>query len=230
MITAIIVAGGKGKRMGKTINKQFIKIGHKEILARTIEVFQNTYEINEIIVVCAADEIEYCRENIVKKYEFSKVVKIVAGGAQRQDSVRNGLDSCNRDTDIVVIHDGARPFVTSKIISESIRCAEKYGACTTAVPVKDTIKMVNREKYSVNTPEREKLYAVQTPQTFKFELIMNAHKKAMNLNTLATDDTILVENFGSRVKIIEGSYQNIKITTQEDLIHAELILLSRKKV
>lgn len=224
MVTAIIVAGGKGKRMGQPINKQFIKIQGKEILARTIEVFQNMDEIDEIVVVCAEDEMEYCRKNIMLEYGFSKVAKIVPGGVERQDSVRNGLYNCKSDTNIVVIHDGARPFVTSEIISDSIRCAREYGACTAAVPVKDTIKIVDMEKYSVNTPHREELYAVQTPQTFKYELIMEAHKKAGKMNILATDDTALVENTGHKVKIIDGSYINIKITTQEDLLYADLIL------
>lgn len=227
MVTAIIVAGGRGKRMGQGINKQFIKIGDIEILARTIEVFQNTDEINEIIVVCAESEIEYCKKNIIGKYGLSKVVKIVPGGTERQDSVWNGLNSCKQDTDIVVIHDGARPFVTSDIIEESIKCAGECGACTTAVPVKDTIKRVGEDNYSIDTPNRKGLYAVQTPQTFKYELIMEAHKKSKSKGILATDDTTLVENMGVKVKIIDGSNTNIKITTAEDLIFADAILRSR---
>ncbi|MDF2672555.1 MAG: ispD [Clostridiales bacterium] len=224
MVTAIIVAGGKGKRMGQVLNKQFIKIGNKEILARTIEAFQNTAEINEIIVVCSENGIEYCKENIIVKYGLSKAVKIVPGGRERQDSVRNGLNSCNEDTSIVVIHDGARPFVTSDIIRESIICAEEYGACTAAVPTKDTIKKVGEDKFSIATPNREGLYAVQTPQGFKYDLILEAHKQAKDKNILATDDTMLVENMGSKVKIIAGSNMNIKITTREDLIFADAIL------
>lgn len=224
MVTAIIVAGGKGKRMGGPINKQYIKIGGKEILARTTQVFQSIDEINEIIIVCAEDEIEYCKENIIEKYELSKVVKIVSGGAERQDSVWNGLNSCDRDTDIVVIHDGARPFVTGEIIKESIKCAVECGACTSAIPVKDTIKRVGEDKYSIDTPSRKGLYAVQTPQTFKYDLILEAHKQSRYMNILATDDTTLVENMGVRVKVIDGSNFNIKITTNEDLIFADAIL------
>lgn len=224
MVTAIIVAGGKGKRMGHTLNKQFIKIGNKEILARTIETFQGIDEINEIIVVCSEDEIEYCKENIIVKYNLSKVVKVVVGGIERQDSVRNGLENCNSDTKVVIIHDGARPFVTSDIIKESIKCAAEYGACTAAVPVKDTIKRVGLDKYSIDTPSREGLYAVQTPQAFKYNIILEGHKKAENMNVAATDDTMLVENMGIKVKIIDGSNINIKITTREDLIFANAIL------
>jgi 2-C-methyl-D-erythritol 4-phosphate cytidylyltransferase len=226
MVTAIIVAGGKGKRMGQALNKQFIEIGGKEILARTIEAFQNLYEINEIIVVCAEGEIEYCKENIINKYGFSKVVKIVAGGMERQDSVRNGLNNCNTNTNIVVIHDGARPFVTSNIIKESIKCARECGACTAAVPVKDTIKKVDKDKYSIDTPSREGLYAVQTPQAFRYDLILEGHKQAKNMDIFATDDTMLIEHMGIRVKIIDGSNTNIKITTGDDLIFADAILKS----
>lgn len=226
MVTAIIVAGGKGKRMGQALNKQFIKIGGKEILARTIEVFQNLYEINEIIVVCAEGEIEYCKENIINKYGFSKVVKIVTGGMERQDSVRNGLVNCNSNTNIVVIHDGARPFVTSSIIKESIKCARECGACTAAVPVKDTIKRVDEDKFSIDTPSREGLYAVQTPQAFKYDLILEGHKQAKNMDIFATDDTMLIEYMGFRVKIIDGSNTNIKITTGDDLIFADAVLKS----
>ena len=229
MVSAVIVAGGRGSRMGQPINKQFIKIGDREMLARTIGVFQNVEEITRVIVVCAPDEVEYCTENIIGKYGLSKAVKVVPGGESRQESVFNGLNSCPLDTDIVVIHDGARPFVTSEIIRESIECAREYGACTAAIPVKDTIKRVGRDKYSVETPEREGLYAVQTPQTFRFDLIMKAHCLARSKNLSATDDTALVENLDIRVKLIDGSGTNIKITTAEDLIFANAILKSREE-
>lgn len=227
MVSAIIVAGGRGSRMGRQINKQFIKIGNREMLARTIEVFQDIDEIDQIIVVCASDEIYYCRKNIIEKYGFSKTVKVVPGGESRQESVFNGLSSCSLNSDIVVIHDGARPFATNEIIKESIKCAREYGACTAAVPVKDTIKRVGEDKYSLETPAREGLYAVQTPQAFKYDLIMEAHRQARDKKLSATDDTALVENMGIRVKIIDGSSINIKITTEEDLIFAEAILKIR---
>jgi 2-C-methyl-D-erythritol 4-phosphate cytidylyltransferase len=171
MVTAIIVAGGRGKRMGQSLNKQFIKIGGREILARTLEVFQNTAEIDEIVVVCAEDEIDFCRENIIEKYSYNKVACLVAGGQERQNSVLNGLRKCGNNTDIVVIHDGARPFITSEIVRESIECAVRDGACTAAVPVKDTIKVADMDGFVEDTPDRQRLFAVQTPQTFRFDLI-----------------------------------------------------------
>ena len=145
---------------------------------------------------------------------------------ERQDSVRNGLDNCNTNTNIVVIHDGARPFVTSNIIKESIKCARECGACTAAVPVKDTIKKVDENKYSIDTPSREGLYAVQTPQAFGYDLILEGHKQAKNMDIFATDDTMLIEHMGIKVKIIDGSNTNIKITTEDDLIFADAILKS----
>lgn len=227
MVSAVIVAGGRGSRMGQPINKQFIKIGNREVLARTIKEFQNMDEIAQIIVVCAKDEIYYCTENIIVKYGFNKTVKVVSGGESRQESVFNGLNGCSSDTDIVVIHDGARPFVTDEIIRESIKCAREYGACTAAIPVKDTIKRVGEDKYSIETPAREGLYAIQTPQTFKYNLIMEAHRQARDKMLSATDDTALAENMGIRVKIIDGSSTNIKITTKEDLIFANAILKNK---
>lgn len=228
MISAVIVAGGKGKRMGIDINKQYIKIGGKEILARTIETFNAIEDIDEIIVVSPEEEIQYCLDSIINAYGFEKVKKVVKGGKERQDSVYNGLKACSEKTDIVLIHDGARPFASKEIILKSINEARKNGACAVAMPMKDTIKIVDENQFVIDTPDRRKLYAVQTPQTFKYDLIVSAHNKALNEKIEATDDTMLVEYIGGKVKIIEGSYLNIKITTQEDLIFAEAILKSTK--
>jgi 2-C-methyl-D-erythritol 4-phosphate cytidylyltransferase len=224
LISAVIVAGGKGKRMGQDINKQYIKIGEKEILALTLEIFESSKVIDEIVLVVPEDEIDYCSINIVSKYNISKVKSIAAGGIERQDSVYNGLICCNPKTQIVLIHDGARPFISEDTILKSIECTKEYGACTVGVPVKDTIKVVNSDEFIVNTPDRSRLFAVQTPQTFKYDLILNAHKEAINKDIRATDDNALLESLGHNVKIIKGSYLNIKITTPEDLIFAKAIL------
>lgn len=224
MITAIIVAGGKGKRMGADMNKQYLLLDGKEVVARTLEVFQSSDEVDEIILVSPESEVEFCRQSIVSKYGLSKVVKIIPGGAERQDSVYNGLVSCNVRTEIVLIHDGARPFVTEEMIRKSVKYAREIGACSVGMPVKDTIKVLDYNNFAVETPDRKNLYAVQTPQTFKYEIILNAHKNARTNGSLATDDTMLVEELGHRVKFIEGSYANIKITTPEDLVFAEAML------
>jgi 2-C-methyl-D-erythritol 4-phosphate cytidylyltransferase len=224
LISAVIVAGGKGTRMGQDINKQYIKIENKEILARTLEVFQAVDLIDEIILVVPEGDINFCKKNVVDKYNINKVMRIVTGGAERQNSVYNGLLNCSPDTSIVLIHDGARPFVTKDIIEKSIESAKEFGACAAAVPVKDTIKVANGEGFIIDTPNRSALFAVQTPQTFKYDLILKAHEEGMKKGIYATDDTMLVESLGHRVKIVEGSYFNIKITTPEDLTFAEAII------
>lgn len=226
MISAVIVAGGKGKRMGQNINKPYLKlVGEgKEILALSVEKFNNNSQIDEIIIVTSENEIDFCLENIVNRYKFGKVKRIVSGGEERQASVFNGLLNCNIATEFVLIHDGARPFVTDEMIENSISCVKSYGACTVGVPVKDTIKMINTEEFIETTLKRENLYSIQTPQTFKYELIMKAHNLAIQKGIIATDDTMLVETMGEKVKIVLGSYFNIKITTSEDLVFGKAIL------
>lgn len=220
---AVILAAGKGKRMGANRNKQFLEIKEKPILYYTLKAFSNSNLIDEIILVAAKDEIEYCRKEIVERYRFAKVTSIVSGGKERQHSVLNGLlaiENCN----IVIIHDGARPFVDNNIINTGIRYAEKYGAVACGVKPKDTIKVKNEYGFSINTPDRESLFAVQTPQSFKYDIILNCHKKVNKDNISVTDDTMVVEKYGYKVYLYEGNYNNIKITTIEDLVIGEKIL------
>jgi len=223
-ISAVIAASGIGKRMNSKISKQFLCLKEKPILAYTIEKFDNNEYIDEIIIVTREEEKEYCFKEVVKKYGFKKVINIVSGGAERQDSVYNGLLAVNSLCDIVIIHDGVRPFVTNEDIIKSIEGAINYDACVIGTPVKDTIKIVNSEKDIIDTPDRSKLWAVQTPQTFSYGLILEAYKKALEDNIIATDDSMLVERLGYKVKIAEGSYSNIKITTPEDLKLAQILL------
>ncbi|CCC57813.1 2-C-methyl-D-erythritol 4-phosphate cytidylyltransferase [Caloramator australicus] len=215
MISAIVVAAGKGKRMGLGFNKLYAKINNKEIIAITLEKFEKSNYVDEIIAVVAKDEVDYFKINILDKYCFKKV-KITEGGIERQNSVYNGLIACN-NPEIVLIHDGARPNIDDDIIKRSIDAAKSIGAATVAVPVIDTIKIVE-DGYSVETLERKKLYAIQTPQSFKYDLILKAHEYAIENKIIATDDTQLVEKIGHKVKIIEGSYENIKVTTPKDII------------
>lgn len=222
MVTALIVAAGKGKRFGTGYNKQYYKINNKEIISRTLDVFEEANFIDDIVVVVSEDEVDYFRENIVDRYGYKKVSKIVRGGQERQHSVYNGLLEC-KGADIVVIHDGARPFIKKEHILETIEKAKKFGSAAVAVKVKDTIKIAKDDCFD-STPDRNTLYAVQTPQTFKYNLILSAHQYAMEKNILSTDDTSLVELIGEKVRIVEGSYDNIKITTPEDAVFAELIL------
>ena len=212
----VIVAAGTGSRMNMGINKQFIKLEGKEIIAYTIEKFYNNSNIEDIVVVVKEDESDFFKKEILDKYNF-KNVKIAYGGKERQDSVYNGLKSLDEKCDVVLIHDGARPFVSDKIIDNCIEEAKDHKAIVVGVPVKDTIKVIDSDKNIVNTPNRSVLWAVQTPQTFDYNILIDAYKDAFESGFYGTDDAMLVERIGYKVKMVEGSYNNIKITTQEDL-------------
>ena len=212
----VIVAAGTGIRMNMGINKQFIKLEGKEIIAYTIEKFYNNSNIEDIVVVVKEDESEFFKKEILDKYNF-KNVKIAYGGKERQDSVYNGLKLLDEKCDVVLIHDGARPFVSDKIIDKSIEEAKEHKAIVVGVPVKDTIKVIDNDKNIVDTPNRSVLWAVQTPQTFDYNILIDAYKDAFKNKFYGTDDAMLVERIGYKVKMLEGSYNNIKITTQEDL-------------
>lgn len=219
----VIVAAGTGSRMKKDINKQFIKLNNKEIVAHTIDKFYNSENIDDIVVVIREDEEEYFNKNIKEKYGFTNI-KVAHGGNERQDSVFNGIKMLKKECDVVLIHDGARPFVTDDIIRRSINEANEHNAIVVGVKVKDTIKVVSDNGNIVDTPNRSYLWAVQTPQVFKYDIITKAYEDAYNNNYYGTDDAMLVERIGYNVKMIEGSYNNIKITTQEDLEFGEQIL------
>ena len=224
MISAIILAGGKGKRMGSAISKQFIDIKGKPIIYYTLKKFSENKKIDNIIVVLPEDEVKYFKENILKKYEL-RINKIVIGGKERQDSVYNALKSLkNSSTDIVLIHDGARPFISDRIINEGIKFAEIYGAAAPGVMPKDTIKVKNEKNFSVDTPNRVNLVSIQTPQVFKFDEILECHEKIRYNGEMVTDDTMVVEKYGYSVYLYDGEYTNIKVTTPEDLILAERLI------
>lgn len=222
-VSAIIVAAGKGLRMNMDGSKQFIEIAGKPVLARTVQAFENCEAVDEIVIVVNREDILYCKHNIVDEYGFDKVSVIAAGGATRQESVYNGLREL-KDTDgIVLIHDGARPFIGHDRILDNIVMAEEYGACCEAVPVKDTVKQADSSGMVEVTLKRESLWAAQTPQSFKYDIILRAHEKAIAEGFTGTDDATLVERLGYPMRLIKGSYNNIKITTQEDLLLAEAI-------
>lgn len=222
MTSAIILAGGKGKRMGSDISKQFIEVKGKPILYYTLKKFIDNPNINEIILVLPVDEIQYCKQEVLEKYSL-KVDKIIAGGKERQDSVYNALKSIE-NSEIILIHDGARPFISNRIIDEGIAYAREYGAAAPGVTPKDTIKIKNDSNFSINTPIRESLVAIQTPQIFKYENILKCHEYVKNSGEMVTDDTMVVEKYGFKVYLYEGDYTNIKVTTPEDLILAEKLV------
>jgi 2-C-methyl-D-erythritol 4-phosphate cytidylyltransferase len=213
---AIILAAGQGRRMGESINKQYLKIKQHPILYYTLKAFSQNNCIDEIILVVAEGEVDYCRKEIIEKYNFFKIKDIAIGGKERQDSVLNGLKAAS-NCEVVLIHDGARPFINQSIISNAIIYANLYGATACGVEPKDTIKVKDSLGFSVETPERDTLFCVQTPQAFKYDLILDCHKRIHEEGIKVTDDTMVVERYGNRVYLYEGSYDNIKVTTPEDL-------------
>ncbi|SER73954.1 2-C-methyl-D-erythritol 4-phosphate cytidylyltransferase [Lachnobacterium bovis] len=242
---AIVLAAGKGSRMKSDIPKQYMLIGEKPILYYSLQAFQKNTKISEIILVTRIEDLEYCKEKIVKKYNFTKVKEIVAGGKERYNSVYEALkviskkENLNNDIKTncyVHIHDGARPMLTQTIIDNCIENVEKYEAIVTAVKVKDTIKVV-KDNQIESTPDRNTLWQIQTPQSFEVNMIKSAYKdiiqkiqnKDDNLPTI-TDDAMILENYNNRkITISEGDYKNIKVTTPEDIIIAECFIASDNK-
>lgn len=221
---AIIPAGGSGKRMQGRLSKQYLSVGGKPILVHTLSVFQRSPDIDEIVLVVLEEDVQRVRQEIVKPREISKVRHVLAGGEQRQDSVRNGLAVIGNDVEIVLIHDAVRPFVSGELIHRAVQEAEIHGAVTVGMPVKDTIKRVDQNGGVLETLERQVLWMTQTPQAFKRSIIQEAYRKADEDQFYGTDDASLVERMGVRVKMIAASYENIKITTPEDLLMAEFLI------
>ena len=253
-ITAIVLAAGRGRRMGSRIQKQYMQLAGQPLICHALRAFEQS-PVDDIILVCGPGE-EYCRSGIVDAYGFAKVRAVIPGGAERYDSVYAGLKAAS-GCDYVLIHDGARPCVTDEIIRAAIDGARQYEACEVAVPVKDTIKVADADEFAVETPPRSSLWAMQTPQAFSYPLVYEAYRRflepdadrggcilisgsegssgtAVSSGTAAssgnaagavTDDAMVVERFmGRRARLIRGSYENIKVTTPEDLAVAEVFL------
>ncbi len=223
--TAIVLAAGQGKRMHSKVQKQFLEIGQKPIVYYSLHCFQESPRIQEIILVTSKEMIPYCEKEIVEKYGFGKVTRIVEGGKERYDSVYAGLKAC-KDTDFVFIHDGARPFITVEMVERGYQAVVKTGACVLGMPSKDTVKLADEEGYIKETPDRKIVWNVQTPQIFSYKLICTAYESIQQKDmSNVTDDAMVVEQeTGTRILLVEGSYQNIKITTPEDLAVAEAFL------
>lgn len=218
----VIPAAGQGKRMNAGKNKQFIKLQSKPVIIHTLNVFENDPHCIGIILVINKDEqIEF--ESLIKSYNIQKVISLVHGGSERQHSVYNGLEKVT-NSEIVLVHDGARPFIRTTLIHELVRSAKETGAAVLAVPVKDTIKRASTNLIVNETVERSGLWAVQTPQAFHVSLLLDAHEQARRDHYLGTDDASLVERMSRPVAVVEGEYTNIKLTTPDDLLFAEAIL------
>ncbi len=228
--TAIVLAAGQGKRMQSDVHKQYLLIQDKPVLFYCLKVLEDSF-VDEVILVTGKGEEEYCRQEIVERFGFKKIRKIVEGGKERYHSVINGIKAIEQ-CDYLFIHDGARPFLDSGILERTYESVVKNGACVAAMPVKDTIKIANENGFAKETPRRDKVWMVQTPQVFAFELIKKAYSRLEqeeeNLHqtgVLITDDAMVVEYFCNvSVKLVEGDYHNMKITTPEDLKIAEAFL------
>jgi len=219
--TAIVLAAGSGKRMNSKVHKQYLLLKGKPVLYYSLKAFEDS-RIDDIILVVGAGEIDFCRKEIVEQYGFKKVRAIVEGGKERYHSVYEGLKAAG-ETDYVLIHDGARPFVSQPIIERTLEAVCEYKACVVGMPVKDTIKIVDGDTFAKETPNRSMVWMVQTPQAFSYPLIYDAYTRMLaDEDTAITDDAMVVERMTDyKVKLIEGSYENIKITTPEDLDVAE---------
>ena len=227
-ITAIVLAAGSGSRMKSKTKKQFMEIKGKPVIWYSLFEFEKS-RVDEIILVTGKEDIDYCKKEIVEKYNLKKIKNVVAGGSERYESVYNGLKEVTGN--IVLIHDGARPLINNEIIERSIEGTIKSDACVVGVPVKDTIKRANKEGYIIDTPNRSELWITQTPQSFKTDLVKMAYKKMKeelekgNTTLNITDDAMVVEEFTTnQVRFVQGDYKNIKVTTPEDIDVAELFI------
>lgn len=221
----IIVAAGRGTRMGTKESKQYLQLADKPILVHTLELFQSMESVKQAVLVVGSDDVERCRSWVLQ-YGITKVTAVVAGGKERQHSVYCGLKELTCDW--VMVHDGVRPLVTAEAVLACCAKAEQSGASVLAVPVKDTIKQVNEAGVIVSTPDRRSLWAIQTPQAFRRVLLLEAHERAFAEQFVGTDDAMVVERMGVSVAVAEGEYTNIKITTPEDLPWAEFLLAKRR--
>lgn len=229
---AIVLSAGCGKRMKSEVPKQYLMLKDKPVIYYSLKAFEES-SVSDIVLVVGGNDAEYCRREIIDKYQIKKVKAIVPGGKERYDSVFEGLKAIG-EADYVLIHDGARPMLTQDIIARSMETVITEQACVVGMPVKDTVKIADGNRYAVHTPDRTALWMVQTPQTFSYPLIKEAYERLFALQQMGeslpaiTDDAMVVEYIMKRnVKLVEGSYENLKITTPEDLLIAELFLKTK---
>jgi len=226
-IVVLIPAAGSGVRMGSTVKKPYLLLAGRPMLYHTLAAFDRAPAVDQIIIAVAPGEEACCETDVVRKFPFKKKITIIAGGDMRQDSVRRLLERVPEETSLVLIHDGARPLITVDLIERALAETEKWQATVAAVPVKDTIQATDEAGFVQKTLPREQLWSIQTPQTFELRLIREAHCKALQDGFVGTDEGSLVARLGRPVKIIMGAYDNIKVTTPEDLIIAEALLKKR---
>ena len=228
-IGAVVLAAGQGKRMHTSVAKQFLELKGRPLITYALSTFQKS-PVHEIVLVTGSEYLDYCQKEIVEAYGFTKVKAVVAGGRERYHSVYEGLKALDRlgGVDSVLIHDGARPLVTEAIIRRSIDCVREFKACVAGMPVKDTIKICDADGFGAGTPDRSSLWQIQTPQSFSFPLILDAYRRILSRpegqERITADAMVIESTTDCRVKLIQGDYQNIKVTTPEDILIAEALL------
>lgn len=227
-LRVVIAAAGNATRMKSKINKQYMLLRSKPVLAYSLDLFEALELVDRIVVVANPAEVDFCEHEIVKKYAYSKVAAVIPGGTERQDSVWQGLSQLDANTDLVAVHDGARPLVSINLLHNLISAAEEWGAAVPGVAVRDTLKSVDKNGLVVQTLDRSSVRAIQTPQLFRYTEICRAYREAQVQGYRATDDAALFENYIGRVKIVPGEERNIKITTPLDLAIAESLLIDNR--
>ena len=225
---ALVPAAGRGLRMGGSVPKQFLALGGQPLILHSLRVLQASSVIDEIILAVPQNEMDYCLKEIVAKHHFTKVTKVVPGGHERQDSVRHALEAVHEDVDVVLVHDAVRPFLTEPMVEGVVKGARAKGGAIIALPMKDTVKQVGTDHVIERTVDRQSLWLAQTPQAFRRDWLLAAHRKAHAEGVRATDDAYLIEWAGHSVSVVEGSGENIKVTRPEDMVIGEAILASRK--
>ena len=227
--TAIVLAAGRGRRMNSSIQKQFLELQGKPVVYQSLDCFQNSPLIEKIVLVTGKDSLSYCKKEIVDRYHFTKVTEIVPGGKERYDSIYAGLLACE-NTDFVFIHDGARPFITEEILQRGFQGVKKTGACVVGMPSKDTVKIADHRNCIQETPDRSKIWTIQTPQIFSYTIIRSAYEsiRKKDMSNITDDAMVAEQESDVQIQLTEGSYRNIKITTPEDLLIAEAFLNETK--
>jgi len=228
-VNGLIVAAGEGRRLGQSTPKPFLHLAGRPMILHTLDRFAACRSVEKVVLVCAGDEVASCRELVRSDSRLGKLECLVQqGGPRRQDSVGQGMARLDPDCEIVVIHDGARPFISPRLIDQCVEVASKGNSVVVGLPVQDTIKVVSADRRIRNTPSRNTLWNIQTPQAFPVETIREAHLQGARDGVEATDDAMLVERLGKIVQVLEGERTNIKVTFPQDIIFAELLLRAGK--
>ena len=223
-LRVIIAAAGQGNRMQSSTNKQYLLLNERPVIAYSLDFFDKLDVVDEIVVVTGEKELDYCENEIIKRFKYNKVSAVLPGGAERQDSVWAGLTKLGSDTELVAVHDGARPLLSLAVFLRLLEAAEQWGAAIPGVVCKDTIKVVDKDGFVSQTPDRSTLFAIQTPQVFRYDQLLAAYRQAYQDDFRGTDDAALFEHYIGRVKVVEGDFNNLKITTPGDLVLAKALL------